>query len=181
MIFQRTGIDGVWVLEIERLPDERGFFARIWDRGEFAKRGLADRFVQCSVSYNLLRGTLRGLHFQTAPHEEAKLVRCTAGAIFDVAVDLRPESPTYCGWFGVELSAENRSALYVPQGCAHGFLTLVDGVEVAYQISDFHAQDAVAGVRWDDPSFGIEWPADVAVINERDASYPDFAVSGRRS
>jgi dTDP-4-dehydrorhamnose 3,5-epimerase len=178
MIFRDTGIDGAWVIEAERLEDQRGFFARTWDTNEFAERGLNPRLVQCSISFNRARGTLRGLHYQAAPHEEAKLVRCTAGAIFDVVVDLRPDSPTFRGWFGVELSAENRLALYVPETCAHGFLTLDDDCEVHYQISEFYAPEAARGVRWDDPAFAITWPAEVVVMNERDRSYPDFQAEG---
>ena len=177
MIFRPTGIDGVWVLEIERLEDRRGFFARTWDSSELAERGLNARLAQCSISYNARRGTLRGMHFQAAPHEEAKLVRCTSGAIFDVALDLRPSSASFKGWFGVELTAENRRALYVPEGCAHGFLTLTDDSEVLYQISEVYAPDAARGVRWDDPAFGIDWPGEVVVITERDRTYPDFEAS----
>jgi dTDP-4-dehydrorhamnose 3,5-epimerase len=177
MIFRPTSIDGVVALEAERFEDERGFFARTWDGDELAAQGLHHQVMQCSISYNRRRGTLRGLHFQAPPHEESKLIRCTSGAIFDVAVDLRPGSATRCHWVGVELSAENRLALYVPEGCAHGFLTLTDDAEVAYQISAFHAPNAARGVRWDDPSFGIEWPAEVVVINDRDASYPDFLAA----
>jgi dTDP-4-dehydrorhamnose 3,5-epimerase len=174
MIFRATGIDGAWVIEAEQLGDERGFFARTWDAEEFAERGLNPRLAQCSISYNRARGTLRGLHYQAAPFEEAKLVRCTAGAIFDVVVDLRPESSSFKGWFGEELSAENRRALYVPEGCAHGFLTLADDSEVHYQISQFYSPEAARGVRWDDPAFGITWPGEVVVINDRDRTYPDF-------
>jgi dTDP-4-dehydrorhamnose 3,5-epimerase len=176
MIFTGTNIDGVWVIDAERLEDERGFFARTWDADEFTEQGLNPELTQCSISYNLARGTLRGMHYQAAPHEEAKLVRCTAGAIFDVALDLRPGSPTFKAWFGVELSAQNRRALYVPEGCAHGFLTLEDDSEVHYQISQAHMPDAARGVRWDDPAFAISWPGEVVVINERDRSYPDFRV-----
>jgi dTDP-4-dehydrorhamnose 3,5-epimerase len=174
MIFRDTEIEGAWVIELETLEDERGFFARTWDRGEFESRGLNPRIAQCSVSYNRARGTLRGMHYQAAPHQEAKLVRCTAGAIFDAVVDLRPSSSSFKRWFGVELSAQNRLAVYVPEGCAHGFLTLADDSEIQYQISEFYAPDAGRGVRWDDPAFGIAWPGEVRVINERDASYPDF-------
>jgi dTDP-4-dehydrorhamnose 3,5-epimerase len=174
MTFRETAIEGVWVVEPELYEDERGFFARTWDTEEFDRRGLTGRLVQCSISFNRRRGTLRGMHYQAAPHEEAKLVRCTSGSIFDVAVDLRAESPTYCRWFGTELSAENRLALYVPEGCAHGFLTLTDGAEVAYQISEFHAPDAARGLRWNDPAIEIEWPGEVVVVNERDRSYPDL-------
>jgi dTDP-4-dehydrorhamnose 3,5-epimerase len=175
MIFRETTIEGMWVVEPERHEDERGFFARTWDADEFAERGLDARLVQCSLSYNRRRGTLRGMHYQAPPHEEAKLVRCTAGAIFDVAIDLRPRSETFCSWAGVELSAENRLALYVPKGCAHGFLTLTDCAEVVYQMSEVYSPEAARGVRFDDPAFGIEWPGHVVVVNERDRTYPDFA------
>jgi dTDP-4-dehydrorhamnose 3,5-epimerase len=174
MIFEATEIDGVWVIGPERHEDERGFFARIWDAAEFARRGLRLDPVQASISFNRLRGTLRGMHYQEEPHAEAKLVRCTAGAIFDVAVDLRRSSPTFCRWHGVELTAENRLALYVPEGCAHGFLTLADDTEIGYQISVPHVPAAARGVRYDDPAFGILWPGEVVVINERDRTYPDF-------
>jgi dTDP-4-dehydrorhamnose 3,5-epimerase len=176
MIFRKTAIHGAWVIEPERLEDERGFFARTWDLAEFAKRGLNPQLAQCSISYNRARGTLRGLHYQAAPYEEAKLVRCTAGAIFDVAVDLRPESRSFREWFGVELSAQNRLALYVPEGCAHGFLTLDDDSEVHYQISQSHVPQAARGVRWNDPAFAITWPGEVVVINERDCCYSDFRL-----
>jgi dTDP-4-dehydrorhamnose 3,5-epimerase len=176
MIFRETTIEGVWVIEPERYEDERGFFARTWDTEEFARRGLNGRLVQSSISYNRRRGTLRGMHYQARPHEEAKLVRCTSGSIFDVAVDLRTDSATFRRWVGTELSAENRLAMYVPEGCAHGFLTLGEDAEVAYLISEFYAPDAARGVRWNDPAIGIDWPADVLVVNERDRSYPDFAA-----
>jgi dTDP-4-dehydrorhamnose 3,5-epimerase len=176
MIFRETRVQGVWVIEPERYEDERGFFARTWDTAEFAVHGLNGRLVQCSISYNGRRGTLRGMHYQATPHEEAKLVRCTSGSIFDVAVDLRTGSATFRRWVGTELSAENRLAMYVPEGCAHGFLTLTEESEVAYQISEFHAPDAARGVRWNDPAFGIDWPEDVLVVNERDRSYPDFTA-----
>ena len=174
MIFHETAIEGVWVVEPERHEDERGFFARTWDGEELVAHGLNGNIVQCSTSYNRRRGTLRGLHYQAPPHEETKLVRCTAGAIFDVAVDLRPESPTYTRWVGHELSANNRIAFYVPEGCGHGFVTLADDTQVEYAISERYAPDAGRGVRWDDPSFAIDWPVEVEVINERDRSYPDF-------
>ncbi|HXF97252.1 MAG TPA: dTDP-4-dehydrorhamnose 3,5-epimerase [Gaiellaceae bacterium] len=174
MIFRETLLPGAWIVEAEPVEDERGFFARIWDAREFEERGLNGRLVQCSISFNRREGTLRGLHYQAPPHEEAKLVRCTRGAIFDVAVDLRRDSPTFGRWVGVELTEENRRALYIPEGCAHGFLTLVDGCEILYQISEFYAPEAARGVRWDDPAFGVRWPAEVRVINERDRTYPDF-------
>lgn len=180
MTFRETTIVGVWVIEPQLHEDERGFFARTWDRGEFAAHGLNDRLVQTSLSFNKRRGTLRGLHYQVAPHDETKLVRCTAGAIFDVAVDLRPGSETLRRWVGVELSIENRLALYVPGGCAHGFLTLTDGAEVNYLMSAPHVPDSARGVRFDDPSFNIDWPGEVVVINDRDRSYPDFGVKAER-
>jgi dTDP-4-dehydrorhamnose 3,5-epimerase len=174
MIFTETAVTGAFVVEPELIHDERGFFARSWDAEEFAKRGLDPGVVQCSVSFNSVRGTLRGLHYQASPHEEAKLVRCTAGAIFDVAVDLRRDSPSFREWHGVALSAENRLALYIPKGCAHGFLTMTDGAEVLYQISQFWAPDSARGVRFDDPAFGIDWPGEIRVVNDRDRTYPDF-------
>lgn len=181
MIFRSSEIEGAWVIEPERHEDERGFFARMWDCDEFARRGLRDVVVQTSVSYNRVRGTLRGLHYQAAPHEEAKLVRCTAGAIFDVVVDVRRESGTFRRWTGAELTAENRHALYVPEGCAHGFVTLADDSEVAYQMSAPHVAEAARGIRYDDPTFGIAWPVEIVVISERDGSYPDFGSSGALS
>jgi dTDP-4-dehydrorhamnose 3,5-epimerase len=178
MIFHATEIADVWIVEPERHEDERGFFARTWDAAVFAERGLRDAFVQAGISFNRRRGTLRGLHYQAAPHEEAKLIRCTAGAIFDVAVDLRPTSAAFRRWVGVELSAENRRALYVPEGCAHGFLTLADDSEIAYQMSAPYMAGAGRGVRFNDPAFSIVWPGDVMVVNERDRAYPDFDRNG---
>lgn len=177
MIFRDTAIKGVCVVEPELHADERGFFGRTWSAEEFAEHGLSGRVVQTSISFNSKRGTLRGLHYQAPPHEEAKLVRCTAGAIFDVAVDLRFDSSTFKRWVGVELSAENRQALYVPEGCAHGFLTLDDESEVGYQMNAVHVAEAARGLRFDDPAFGIAWPCAVTVLNERDRSYPDFALA----
>jgi dTDP-4-dehydrorhamnose 3,5-epimerase len=176
MIFTETLIAGAYVIEVERIEDNRGFFARTWCQREFERNGLSPRLVQCSVSFNNRKGTLRGMHYQAAPHAEAKLVRCTAGAIYDVIVDLRPDSRTLCQWFGVELTAESRRALYIPEGLAHGFLTLADETEVFYQMSEFYAPDSARGVRWDDPAFNIRWPAPVAVISPRDAAYPDFRI-----
>lgn len=174
MRFRETRVIGAVVIEPERHEDERGFFARTWDSTEFAAHGLGVRLVQCSISFNRARGTLRGLHYHAPPNEEEKLVRCTAGSIFDVCVDLRPESETFLRWTGVDLTADNRLALFVPEGCAHGFLTREDDTEVAYQMSEFHSPEAARGVRFDDPVFGISWPEEVTVINDRDASYPNF-------
>lgn len=172
MIFRETGLAGVWIIEPEPKEDERGSFARIFCAREFAARGLETGFVQCSTSFNRRRGTLRGLHFQAPPHEEAKLVRCTSGTIYDVIVDLRPGSATYCRWAGQELSAENRHMMYVPKGFAHGFLTIEDGCEVFYQMTEYYRPEAARGVRWDDPAFGIEWPFQPACLSERDRRYP---------
>jgi dTDP-4-dehydrorhamnose 3,5-epimerase len=174
VIFTEAPLKGAFVIEPEPLADTRGFFARTWCQREAEKHGLNPRLVQCSVSFNLRRGTLRGLHYQAAPHEEAKLVRCTTGAIHDVIVDLRPDSPTFRGHFAVLLSAKNRRMLYVPEGFAHGFQTIEDGTEVFYQMSEFYSPQSARGVRWDDPAFGIVWPAADRIINERDRAYPDF-------
>jgi dTDP-4-dehydrorhamnose 3,5-epimerase len=179
--FVATKLGDAFVLELERHEDERGFFARAWCRDEFADHGLVAALSQSSISRNSRAGTLRGMHFQTAPHEEAKLVRCTAGAIFDVIVDLRADSPTYTEWLGVELDAERGNALYVPKGFAHGFQTLVDKTDVLYMISDPYVPEAASGVRWDDPAFGIEWPdAGTRTISERDRAWPDYQPSGVR-
>jgi dTDP-4-dehydrorhamnose 3,5-epimerase len=174
MRFTETKVAGAFLVEPEPVADERGFFARTWCREEFADHGLNPELAQANISFSHRRGTLRGLHLQAPPHAEAKLVRCTRGAIFDVAVDLRPGSPTYLAWSGAELTDANRAMLYVPEGCAHGFLTLTDASEVAYQMSAPYAPAAARGVRWNDPAFGIEWPGEVLVINERDRSYPDL-------
>ena len=174
MILRETKLPGVFEVQLDPIPDERGFFARTWCQKEFAAHGLSPRLVQCNVSFNTRRGTLRGIHYQAAPHAEAKLVRCTKGAIYDVVVDLRPESPTLRGWMAVVLTAKNRRALYVPEGCGHGFLTLEDETEVFYQMSEFYNTESARGVRWDDPAFQIAWPEKVEVISERDRSYPNF-------
>ena len=167
-----TVLAGVLVLEIEPIADERGFFARAWDRGELASRGLNADLDQLSIAFNEVAGTLRGLHYQEGPYQEAKTVRCTAGAIFDVAVDLRPDSATRLRWAGVELSATNRRGLFIPEGCAHGYLTLTDGAEVQYQISVAHRADAARGYRWDDPMLAIDWPMAMRRISPRDAALP---------
>lgn len=175
MIFTATELPDVVMVDLERRGDERGFFARAWCAREFAEAGLSTELVQCNLSFNESRGTLRGMHFQRAPHAEAKLVRCTRGAIFDVAIDLRPDSPTHGRWVGVELTADNRRALYVPEGFAHGYQTLVDGTETFYQVSEWYTPDFEGGVRWDDPAFGIEWPLpDDPVLSPKDASWPDY-------
>jgi dTDP-4-dehydrorhamnose 3,5-epimerase len=174
VIRRDTTIPGAFLLEPEPRADARGFFARTWCRREFEAMGLETRLSQCSLSYNHRAGTLRGMHFQAAPHGEVKVVRCTAGAVFDVVLDLRTDSPAYLHWFGTELSAENRLSLYVPEGLAHGFQTLADGAEVFYQISEEYLPDLARGVRWDDPAFGIRWPLPDPILSPRDRSYPDF-------
>lgn len=177
MKFTQTTLAGAYIVDIEQLPDERGFFARSWCQREFAAHGLNSNLVQCSISYNKTRGTLRGMHYQGKPHEEVKVVRCTQGAIYDVIVDLRPASSTFKQWVAVELSAENRRMIYVPPGVAHGFQSLVDDCEVFYQVSDFYAPDLSLSVRWDDPAFGIEWPPVAQrVISVRDHRHPDFLL-----
>lgn len=174
MIFEETKIAGVCILAPETHCDERGFFARTWCEQESAANGLNSRIVQCSISFNAKKGTLRGVHYQLEPYQEAKLVRCTQGSLYDVALDLRLGSPTYLHWVSAELTAENRRALYIPEGCAHGFLTLEDNTEALYQMSEFYHPEASSGVRWNDPAFGIAWPFPAAVMSERDRSYADF-------
>lgn len=174
MIFTETRLKGAFVLELERREDDRGFFARSWCRQEFQAHNLNPVVVQCNVSFNRRRGTLRGMHYQAAPFEEAKLVRCTAGAAYDVIIDLRRDSPTYKQHVGEVLSAANHRMLYVPEGFAHGFQTLEDDTEIFYQMSQFHSPEHARGVRYNDPAFGIEWTIADPVIAERDRQYPDF-------
>ncbi len=176
MRFEATPLPGVWVIDLDRLGDERGWFARTFDAEEFEARGLNSTVVQCNASFNARSGTLRGLHYQAEPHGESKLVRCVRGAIFDVAVDLRPNSPTRCRWHGTELNADSGRAFYIPAGLAHGFQTLTDDCDVLYQMGHRYVPDAARGVRWDDPAFAIEWPSPGGerIISERDASYADF-------
>jgi len=178
MIFTESPLAGAYCVDIEQASDDRGFFARSYCAQEFVRHGLAATTQQCSVSFNVRKGTLRGLHFQAAPHDEEKLVRCTAGAIFDVIVDLRVGSPTHRGWYGTELSAANHRALYVPKGFAHGFITLCDDSEVYYMISVAYAAGSARGLRWNDPAFGIRWPFEPTVISARDAAYPDAVCTG---
>jgi dTDP-4-dehydrorhamnose 3,5-epimerase len=172
VIFSETQLPGAFVVDLDRKGDERGFFARTFCRDEFEAHGLDPDVVQCNVSYNHVAGTLRGMHYQTDPAPETKLVRCTAGAVFDVIIDMRPGSPTYLQHFGVELSADNRRALYIPGLFAHGYLTLTDGAEVNYQVGEFYTPEAERGLRYDDPALGIEWPVPVKVISDKDASWP---------
>jgi dTDP-4-dehydrorhamnose 3,5-epimerase len=176
MLFTETKLKGAFIIELERLEDERGFFARTFCQEEFAAHGLCTQFVQCSISFNKKKGTLRGMHYQVAPHKEAKLVRCTMGAIYDVILDLRSESPTFKQWVAVELTAENRKMLYIPEGLAHGFQTLVDNTEVFYQMSEFYHPESARGVRWEDSAFGIEWILPITGIAEKDVAYPTWEL-----
>jgi dTDP-4-dehydrorhamnose 3,5-epimerase len=172
--FKETQLKDVYLVELDRIEDERGFFARTWCVREFEEHGLNPNLVQCDVSFNKKKGTLRGMHYQAAPHEEAKLVRCIRGALYDVVIDLRPDAPTFKQWFGVELTAENRRALYIPEGFAHGFQTLKDDSEVHYQMSEFHHPESARGVRYDDPAFGIAWPSSHITISPKDKSFPPY-------
>jgi len=174
MRFQELPVKGVFLLEPERKEDSRGFFARTYCRRELEERGLDPTVVQCNISVNKLRGTVRGMHYQAAPFEEVKLVRCTKGSIWDVVLDLRPDSPTYKHHYGVELDDQNRLALYIPAGLAHGFQTLADDTEVFYQMSELYHPEAARGVRWNDPAFNVTWPLEVSVIAEKDLDFPDF-------
>jgi dTDP-4-dehydrorhamnose 3,5-epimerase len=175
MIFTETELPGAFVIDIERRDDERGFFARAWCEREFEEHGLSTRVVQCNLAYNHVKATLRGLHYQAAPHAEVKLVRCMRGAIYDVIVDLRDDSPTFTQWIGLELTADNRRMLYVPEGFAHGYQTLADDSETYYQVSVFYEPGAERGVRWDDPAFGIDWPpAERRIVSAKDRGWPDF-------
>lgn len=174
MIFRELPVPGACVVEPELHKDPRGFFARLWCREEFQARGLCGEFVQCSTSFNERAGTLRGMHYQAEPHGEVKLVRCTRGAIHDVILDLRPDSPHFKRWTAVELSAANRLTLYIPKGVAHGFQTLEPDTDVLYHISEFYHPESVRGVRWDDPAFGVKWPLQVSAISARDAGFRDF-------
>ena len=175
MIFRELKLKGAFTIEPRKFEDERGFFAQSWSEKEFAAQGLDSHLADCSISFNRTRGTLRGMHYQAAPQGQVKLVRCTRGSIYDVIIDLRAGSTTFKQWEGVELTEANHTALYIPKDFAHGFVTLEDNTEVFYQMSDPYAPDSGRGVRWDDPAFGISWPAPVSMINQRDRSYPDFA------
>ena len=177
MIVKNTTLEGVLVIEPERFEDERGFFARAWSEKDLAEFGVESKFVEGNISFNNKRGTLRGMHYQGAPHEQAKLVRCTRGSIYDVAVDLRPRSPTFGQWLGIELTAGNRRLLYLPGDFGHGYLTLEDETEVYYQVTAAYAPESSRGFRWNDPAFGMEWPkVDELLINQRDRTYPDFKL-----
>lgn len=174
MIFTETKLSGVFIITPEKLVDERGFFARTWCQREFERQGLNPRVAQCSVSFNRKRGTLRGMRYQAAPDEETKIVSCTRGAIYDVLIDLRTDSPTFTRWTAFELTSENRNMVYIPEGFAHGFQTLEDNSEVFYQISEFYLPEHACGVRWNDPAFSIRWPEAQRILSDRDKNYPDF-------
>jgi dTDP-4-dehydrorhamnose 3,5-epimerase len=171
MTFRETTVEGAYLIEPEKLADERGFFARSWCRADFAARGLNPDLAQANIGFNPRRGTLRGLHYQAPPYEEAKLVRCTRGAVYDVAVDLRPQSPSYLKWFGVALQADDHAMLYVPEGCAHGYLTLTDDAEISYQTSHPYVPEAATGRRYDDPALGIDWPIEIELVSAQDRSW----------
>ena len=174
MNFIETPLPGAYIIELEKHADERGYFARTYCQKEFRSRGLHDTFVQSNVSYNRQKGTLRGMHYQAEPYGEVKVVTCTAGEIYDVIIDLRPDSETYCRWFGVSLSETYEQSLYIPKGFAHGFQTIRDNSIVHYQMGEFYQPDYARGVRWDDPIFGIQWPLPVSTVSEKDSNYPDF-------
>ena len=176
MIFKETGLQGAYIIEPERIEDSRGFFARAWCQKEFEKAGLETNFVQCNLSFNVSRGTVRGMHFQKHPYEEVKLVRCTKGEIFDVIVDLEPTSATYLKWFGIHLSEKNHKMLYVPKNYAHGYQTLCDESEIFYQVSQFYVPGSEGGLRWDDPELAIQWPITSPItISDKDKNWPDFS------
>jgi len=174
MKFTETKLKGAFIVEIEKLTDDRGFFARAWCRKEFEAHGLTSAVVQANVSFNRKRGTLRGMHYQIAPFQESKLIRCTRGAIYDVIIDLRPESPTYRQWIGVELTADNYTLFFVPEDFSHGFITLMDDTEITYQVSQFYTPGSEKGIRFNDPTFNIQWPLEVSVISDKDSNWPDF-------
>lgn len=175
MIFTKTNLEGAFVIQIQKLEDNRGFFARTFCQREFEEHGLNTQLTQCNISYNKTKGTIRGMHFQAAPHQEAKLVRCTQGAIQDMIIDIRPDSPTYLQHFSIHLLAEEHNALYVPEGFAHGFLTLAPDTYVFYQMSEFHAPGYARGFHWNDPAFNIQWSGDVNMISNKDASLPTYS------
>lgn len=176
MVFSETALKGAFIIDIKKLEDERGFFARGWCEKEFQEHGLVFHIAQANISHNKKKGTLRGMHYQAAPYEETKLIRCTKGALYDVIIDLRPDSATYKQWIGVELTADNYRLLYVPENFAHGFMTLEDNTEAVYQVSEFYTPAAEQGIRWDDPAFGIKWPINVEVISDKDANWPRYAL-----
>lgn len=174
MIFTETEISGSYLIDVKRIGDDRGFFGRLWCEREMEEMGLVSSIKQSNIGVSPLKGTLRGLHYQTAPHQEVKIIRCPRGAIYDVIVDLRPDSPTFKKWFAVELTAENSRMIYVPEGCATGYQTLVDDTEIYYHTSEFYHPESATGVRHDDPAFGIEWPLPIAAISDNDKNWKNF-------
>ncbi len=177
MIFTKTKLQGAIIIEIEKQGDDRGFFARAWCRKEFEEHGLTFNPVQANIAFSKTKGILRGMHYQVAPNEEAKLIRCISGVIYDVIIDLRPDSATYRQWLGVELSADNYKMLYVPEGFAHGYQALMDNTEVFYQVSQFYSPKSERGVRWDDPAFSIKWPKiDNCIVSTKDENLPNFSL-----
>lgn len=178
MIIAETGLAGLFLLDIERIEDDRGMFARSFCADELGEAGIDFPVVQANISFNNFAGTVRGMHYQRDPHAEGKIVRCTRGALFDVAIDLRPGSDTFCQWYGTELNDDNRSALLIPPGFAHGFQTLSDATEIHYLMSAAYEPESAAGVRYDDPAFGVEWPIEVSSISEKDRQWPDFSTTG---
>lgn len=176
MKFIETPLCGAYTIELERFEDERGFFARSWCKAEFESHGLNSNISQCNISYNKKKGSLRGMHYQAKPYEEAKLVRCTLGAIYDVIIDLRQASATFKKWYALDLSVKNHKMLYIPEGLAHGYLTLEDDTELFYQMSEFYYPECARGVRWNDPAFNIQWPDEKILISARDQAYPDYKI-----
>jgi dTDP-4-dehydrorhamnose 3,5-epimerase len=175
MVFKETRLKNAFIIELEKIVDDRGFFSRAWCQKEFEAKGLNSNVVQCNLAFNISKGTLRGMHYQIAPHEEAKIVRCIRGKVYDVIIDLRPESATYLQWIGVELSSKNRKMLYVPEKFAHGYLTLADNTELFYQVSHFYAPESESGFRWNDPTINIKWPqTNGLIITDKDKNWPDF-------
>jgi dTDP-4-dehydrorhamnose 3,5-epimerase len=179
MIFTETILKGAYLIDVKPIEDERGFFSRSFCQKDFSAHGLRTNVAQCNISFNRKKGTLRGMHFQVTPKAEAKLVRCTRGAIYDVIIDLRPQSQTYCKWVAIDLTAHNYKALYIPEGFAHGFQTLEDHAEVFYQMFEFYAPEYASGARWDDPAFNITWPVKEPIMSEKDQSYPLFKKMSR--
>lgn len=177
MIFTETKLPGAFIIDIEKRGDDRGFFARTWCQREFEEHRLNTHLVQTNLAFTKTKGVLRGMHYQAPPHAEAKLIRCTSGAIFDMMIDLRPESNTFKQWLGTELTVGNRRMLYVPEGFAHGYLTLEANSEVVYQVSEFYCHEAERGLRYDDPAFGIQWRMEVRTVSEKDRSWPDYVES----
>lgn len=174
MQFSETKLGGAYIIEIEKLVDDRGFFARSWCQKEFESHGLTSRMAQANISFNRKKGTLRGMHYQIAPYQECKIIRCTRGAIYDVIIDLRPDSPTYKQWTSVELAAESYTMFFVPENFAHGFQTLTDEAEISYQVTQFYTPGSEKGIRFDDPIFNIQWPLEVSVISDKDRTWPDY-------